>query len=113
MGILSREIVLQGYYSEVIVWRAKVSGVIVLEGVSLGVILCWQEVWRLIFLGGFHWGYLSGGQLSREKLFRGNCLLGKSPGVNCPGRNFMGVNCPGGSGPEGNYSGVTVWEENV
>ena len=25
-------------------------------GVSLRVILCWQEVWGIIFLGGFHGG---------------------------------------------------------
>ena len=52
-------------------------------------------------------------QLSLGVLFRGNCPRDKSPGVNCPGGNFMGVNCPEGSGPEGNYSGVTVWEEKV
>ena len=76
-------------YSEVIVWRAKALGIIV-----LGV--------------GSHWRQLSAGYLSRAELFRGNCELygGKSPGGNCPGESSRGGSCLGSSCPGGNYSGV-------
>ena len=65
--------------------------------------------------------------LSREELFRGNCLgvvvlgelfrgncpVGKSLGANCIRKNFIGGNCLGGSCPGGNYLGIIVWGAKV
>ena len=47
-------------------------------------------------------GQLSGEQLPRRELVRGNCPGDKSLRGNCPGGNFMGGNCPGGNCPGGN-----------
>ena len=50
-GNCLRGLCYRGNYSGVIVWRAKLLGVIVLGGVSLAVILCVREVLGLNFLG--------------------------------------------------------------
>ena len=48
-------------------------------------------------------GQLFGGQLSRGKLVRENCPVGK-----IPGGNFIGDNCPGGQLSRGEMSGYPI-----
>lgn len=55
---------------------------------------------------------MSGEQLSREELFKGNYPGAKSTGVNCPGGNFIGV-IVRGQLSRGNCSGVIVHGQKV
>ena len=68
----------KGNYSGAIVWRAKVRGVIILEGISWG-------------------GAVVRGAVVQGGLVSGHCPGDKISGGNCTGRNFTGGNCAGGS----------------
>ena len=81
-----------GNHSGVIVWRARVSGIIVLEGVSLRVILC----------GGV---IVSGAKIRREIVLGGNCPGGSCPGEDCSGAIVWGVKVRGEDCPRGNFMG--------